>query len=112
MRHWGQVLSDIQLGMSSKVDTAKLSRDTADAADAVRREAASITDSSMQNQVISLATHLEQVSRGNPSSAPNGFPDKNYMGGYQGTMTDIHDLKVACPAAANDPVPADIARPT
>ena len=48
-----------------------------------------------------LAGQLEHVSRGNPSVPPNGFTDKNYVGGLNGMMSTAQDLKVACPEAGD-----------
>lgn len=105
LRHWGRVLTDIQLGMTADSDTTNLSRDTAEAANAVRGEAASITDSSLRAKVVTLADNLDRVSHGDPKSPPNGWPDKNYMGGYQGTMATVHDLIKACPGVGDGPPP-------
>lgn len=38
MRHWARVLPGIQRGLTDKAEAAKQSPDTADAADAVRRD--------------------------------------------------------------------------
>lgn len=105
-RHWARVLPVMQGGMFGDSDTTNLSRDTAGAAAAVRREAAAIEDAALQTKVNALATALEKVSRGNPKSPPNGWPDKEYVGGYQGTTAALHDLKIACPDIGDDPLPA------
>ncbi|MGV0745582.1 hypothetical protein [Mycolicibacterium sp. XJ870] len=96
-RHWAVVIPGIHAGLAGGAETPNLSRDTADAADAIRGEADSITDSTLKTKVLALATALDRVSRGNPSSPPNGFPDKDYMGGMQGATSALHDLKIACP---------------
>ncbi|MCG7579602.1 hypothetical protein [Mycolicibacterium sp. OfavD-34-C] len=105
VRHWASVLSDVQKSMAGDVDTT-LSVDTAQAAAAIRGEADVIGDSALRTTVLELAAQLDRVSRGDPSSPPNGFPDKDYMGGYQGTLAAVHDIKAACPEIGDDPVPS------
>ncbi|MDY6997897.1 MAG: hypothetical protein SW019_14955 [Actinomycetota bacterium] len=104
VRHWASVLPDVQKGMAGRVDTT-LSGETAQAAVAVRDEANVIGDATLRTAVLELAAQLERVSRGDPSSPPNGFPDKDYVGGYQGTVTAVGDIKAACPEIGDDPVP-------
>ncbi|WP_395307353.1 hypothetical protein V4U86_18230 [Mycobacterium sp. AMU20-3851] len=55
---------------------------------------------------MTLADNLDRVSHGSPSGPPNGFPDKNYVGGLQDSLSTGHALKLACPAAVNDRPPA------
>ena len=80
------------------------------AAASVRNDAASITDMSLRDKVTALADRLDMVGRGNPR-APDGLPDKNYMGGYQGMTPLVQQLKVACPNIGNDPLPAGFPSP-
>ncbi|MGN7778773.1 hypothetical protein ACTJJE_04540 [Mycolicibacterium sp. 22603] len=105
LRHWMTVLPRIQLSMAKEVDPTVLS-DVVAAARAVRVEAEAIGDPELRSTVMRLAGNLDQVSKGSPSSPPNGFPDRNYIGGMQDSMSTGHALKLACPAAVDDPVPA------
>ncbi|MCF6390170.1 hypothetical protein L2K20_24615 [Mycobacterium sp. MBM] len=104
LRHWMTVLPRIQLSMAKAGDTTLLS-DVGAAARAVRVEAAAIEGPTLRSTVIKLADNLDRVSRGSPTSPPNGFPDRNYVGGLQDSMSTGHALKLACPAAVNDPAP-------
>lgn len=104
MRHWMGVLPRIQHGMADAEDTA-LDSDTAAAAAAIRGEAETIQDPALRSTVLTLADHLDRVSRGSPSSPPNGFPDRNYVGGMQDSMSTGHALKLACPGAVDDRKP-------
>jgi hypothetical protein len=101
LRHWGVVLPGIQVALTGQADTTTLSRDTANAAGTVRREAESIEDPDLKATVTTLAGQLDLVSQGNSSSPPNGVPDKDYVGGLNGMMSTAHDLKVACPEAGD-----------
>ena len=98
-RRWDSVYPDISEAMIPKepVDITSLSTDVANAASAVRREAAQIEDQDLKAEVTKLASQLDLISEGNPISPPNGWPDKNYMGGYQGAISTIGELKKACP---------------
>lgn len=104
LRHWMTVLPRIQLSMAKAGDTTLLS-DVGAAARAVRVEAEAIEGPTLRSTVIKLADNLDRVSRGSPSSPPNGFPDRNYVGGLQDSMSTGHALKLECPAAVNDPAP-------
>lgn len=99
------VLPRIQLSMAKEGGPTVLS-DVVAAARAVRVEAEAIGDAELRSTVMRLAGNLDQVSKGSPSSPPNGFPDRNYVGGMQDSMSTGHALKLACPAAVDDPVPA------
>lgn len=104
LRHWMTVLPRIQLNMAKAGDTTLLS-DVGAAARAVRGEAEAIESPTLRSTVIALADNLDRVSSGSPSSPPNGFPDGNYVGGLQDSMSTGRALKLACPAAVNDSVP-------
>lgn len=106
MRHWMRVLPAIQSGLGDADDTALVS-DTAAAATAIRGEAEAIQDPALRSTAMTLADNLERVSRGSPSSPPNGFPDRNYMGGMQDSISTGHALKLACPGAVDDRLPEE-----
>ena len=76
MRHWMRVLPQIHRGLGEMGPTAVAS-ETAAAAAAIRVEAQAIQDPTLRSTAMTLADNLDQVSRGNPSSPPNGFPDRN-----------------------------------
>lgn len=105
MRHWMRVLPRIQLGLGEAGDTALLS-DIAAAAAAIRSEGEAVQDPELRLTTLALADNLSRVSRGSPSSAPNGFPDRDYVGGMQDSMSTGHALKLACPGAVDDPISA------
>ena len=95
---WGRVMPDISNALSADARTQPtLARDTADAAAAVRRTAAAVDDPTVRRKVTALADALDKVSRGNPSSPPNNWPDQNFMGGHQGALAAVHDLAEVCP---------------
>lgn len=104
MRQWMRVLPRIQGGLVNADDTA-LDSDTAAAAAAIRGEARAIQEPTLRSTVLKLADDLDRVSQGSPSSPPNGFPDGNYVGGMQDSMSTGHALKLACPGAVDDPLP-------
>ena len=110
VRHWSDALPGIMHGLSGNAVASDVARDAAAAAASVRNDAASITDMSLRDKVTALADRLDMVSRGTPR-APDGFPDKNYMGGYQGMTPLVQQLKVACPNIGNDPLPAGFPSP-
>ncbi|WP_454791324.1 hypothetical protein [Mycolicibacterium lutetiense] len=85
-----------------------ITRKAAEAATAAREEAASIEDPDLKRKALAFADALHQFSQGNPSAPPNGWPDKNYMGGYQNSFSTLYELKVACPNVGTDPMPADM----
>ncbi|KUI43082.1 hypothetical protein AU197_11390 [Mycobacterium sp. IS-1590] len=104
MRQWMRVLPRIQRGMVNADDTA-LDADTAAAAAAIRAEAKSIEEPTLRSTVLKLADDLDRAGQGTPSSPPHGFPDRNYVGGMQDSMTTGYALKRACPEAVDDPLP-------
>ncbi len=78
------------------------------AAAAARDEAASIEDPDLKRKALAFADALRQFSQGNPSAPPNGWPDKNYMGGYQNSFSTLHELKLACPNVGTDQLPEGV----
>lgn len=111
LRHWVHVLPDMQLGMTPDGDTSQLAGDTAAGAAAIRDEATAITDTALKSDSMRLADKMDQLSHGNPSSPPNGFPDRDYVGGLQGSMAAANDLIAACPGVG-DELPEDWAEPS
>ncbi|MGE2833559.1 hypothetical protein [Mycobacterium sp. SMC-4] len=105
VRRWAAVLPDIHAGMPGDVAAATLSDATAQAAAGIRDDAETIDDLELRNLVTALAEELERVSRGDPSSPPNGWPDKNYMGGYQGSVRVVGEIKRACPEIGDELAP-------
>ncbi|BBY27107.1 hypothetical protein [Mycolicibacterium sediminis] len=104
LRHWMAVLPRIQLGMAEAGDT-NLLPDVVAAARSVRGEAEAIQDPALRSTVTTLADDLDRVSSGSSSSPPKSFPDQDFVGGLQNSMSTGHALKLACPAAVNDPLP-------
>lgn len=96
-RHWATVVADVHAGLGGRTENPTLSRDAADAASAIRHEADQVIDPTLRDKVLALATALERISRGNPSSAPNGWPDTNFMGGTQEATAALGELARACP---------------
>ena len=99
MRHWMRVLPRIQLGLGEAGDTALLS-DIAAAAAAIRGEGEAVQDPELRSTTMALADNLSRVSRGSPNSPPNGFPDRDYVGGMQDSMSTGHALNLACPGGS------------
>ncbi|MGE2726056.1 hypothetical protein [Mycolicibacterium pulveris] len=107
MRQWMRVLPRIQGGLVNADDTA-LDSDTASAAAAIRGEAEAIQESALRSTVLKLADDLDRVRQGSPSSPPSGFPDRNYVGGMQDSISTGHVLKRACPGAVDDRLPEEV----
>lgn len=84
-RHWMYVLPRIQWGLPDADEAAPVS-DIAAAAAAFR-------DLSLRLTALTLADNVDRVSRASPSGPPNGFPDRNHVGGMQDSMSTGHDLK-------------------
>ncbi|MED5816560.1 hypothetical protein VST63_29725 [Mycolicibacterium sp. 050232] len=85
-------------------------RQAAAAATAAREEAAAIEDPDLKRKALAFADALHQFGQGNPSAPPNRWPDKNYMGGYQNSLSALHELKLACPNVGTDQLPDGFAR--
>ncbi|OMC37336.1 hypothetical protein A5740_04950 [Mycobacterium sp. GA-1841] len=105
--HFVSVAPGAISGLAGEADR-DVTRKAAEAATAARAEAASIEDPDLRRKALAFADALQLFSQGNPSAPPNGWPDKNYMGGYQNSTKALHDLKLACPNVGTDQMPADV----
>lgn len=83
-------------------------REAAAAAVAARDEAASIEDPDLRRKALAFADALQQFGQGNHSAPPNGWPDRNYMGGYQNSISALYELKLACANVGTDELPAGV----
>ncbi|CQD18525.1 hypothetical protein A5731_24650 [Mycolicibacterium conceptionense] len=105
---WVNVVPGVLQGMGVGEVDPNLARDAGEAATAVRDEAASIEDHDLKRQALRFADALQRISEGNPRMPPSGWPDKNFVGGFQDGTDALHELKVACPNVGTDELPAGV----
>lgn len=84
-----------------------LPREAAEAEAAIRGEAAGIEDPELRTKVVALADAVHRISKGSPSAPPSGFPDRDFVGGYQDSTAALHAVKLMCPNVGTDEIPAD-----
>jgi hypothetical protein len=105
---WVDVVPGVLQGMGVGDVDPNLARDAGEAATAVRDEAASIEDRDLKRQALRFADALQRISQGNPRTPPKGWPDKNFVGGFQDGTDALHELKLACPNVGTDQLPAGV----
>ncbi|MEW2483834.1 hypothetical protein AB0876_30045 [Mycobacterium sp. NPDC049093] len=105
---WVKVVPGVLKGMGVGEVDPNLARDAGEATTAVRDEAASIEDQDLKRKALTFADALHRISQGNPRTPPNGWPDKNFVGGFQDGTEALHELKLACPNVGTDQVPAGV----
>lgn len=105
---WVDVVPGVLQGMGVGDVDPNLARDAGEAATAVRDEAASIEGRDLKRQALRFADALQRISQGNPRTPPNGWPDKNFVGGFQDGTDALHELKLACPNVGTDQLPAGV----
>ncbi|BBX29949.1 hypothetical protein GCM10009632_48300 [Mycolicibacterium alvei] len=106
---WVKVVPGVLQGMGVGEVDPNLARDAGEAATAVRDEAASIEDRDLKRKALRFADALQRISQGNPRTPPNGWPDNNFVGGFQDGTDALHELKLACPNVGTDQLPAGMA---
>ncbi|OBF10498.1 hypothetical protein [Mycobacterium sp. ACS4331] len=105
--HLAAVFPGVLQGMGGTADP-NLPRKAAEAETAIRTEAAAIQDSEVKTTVLALAEAVHRISRGSPSAPPSGFPDRDFIGGYQDSTAALHAVKLLCPNVGTDAMPADM----
>lgn len=105
---WVNVVPGVLQGMGVGEVDPNLARDAGEAATAVRDEASSIEDWDLKRKALRFADALHRISQGNPRTPPNGWPDKNFIGGFQDGTDALHELKLACPNVGTDQLPAGV----
>jgi hypothetical protein len=106
VHHAAAVIPGVLGGMGGHSEP-DLPRIAAESSAATRQEAAAIGEPDLRATVSAVADAVQRIGRGNPSAAPHGFPDRDFIGGYQDLMAALHDVKRLCPNVGTDELPAE-----